>query len=81
MPLLRLFTKAGAVPTERDKKEETPLHVACTSRRDALAAVQYLCEAGGCDPEALNSDGWSPVFLCVAVGHLHVLDYLLARGA
>lgn len=81
MALLRALVAAGARASDKDRKDETPLHVACRARRESLEMVQYLCEEALCDVDALNTDGWSPVLLAVAVGYVNVLEYLLSRGA
>lgn len=55
-----------------------PLHVAC--RFNSLACVVLLINRGA-DVNAVNGEGWAPLFLAVRSGYTKCAEVLLASGA
>jgi ankyrin repeat protein len=74
---LRLGANINASLWEEGTRQR-PLHVACNLGDEAM--VQLLLK-WGCNVNASNALGWSPLHYAVSAGHLGIVHLLLARSA
>ena len=77
--ICRLLIEKGADVTLRDGCGDTVLTSA--ARSGNLELIQYLLEENGCDIQARNRFGWTPLYCSVLDNHPEVMRYLMEKGA
>ncbi|KAJ3531934.1 hypothetical protein NM208_g8657 [Fusarium decemcellulare] len=75
--VIQILSEANDVDV-RNKKEETPLLIACKMGKMALA--RHLL-SWGADPNATDSQSWTTLNLALSKGHEDIANLLLASGS
>jgi hypothetical protein len=83
--LLRSIINKGADINGRDCKRRTPLHYAAklvnnNENRNRIICIEILLSAG-CDTNAIDEDGFTPLLYAAAFNNIPALELLLAQGA
>ena len=74
--ILRYFFGERMCIPDKGRKGRTVLHFACQSNNN-LAVIKYLVEEQGCDPNALDNDGITPLHITAIFGSIDNLRYLI----
>ncbi|KAG2488330.1 hypothetical protein HYH03_013180 [Edaphochlamys debaryana] len=78
--MVKMLLEAKAVPRVRDRKDQTPIHIA--AQKDDVELIRVLAEAGGqAVVNAGDQYGYTPLHHAAMNGHEEAVKALLAAGA